>query len=107
MFEKGELKMKLKYRVKSKFRFSIFIALMLLIVYLAFTNILGYNLVSGESKEVYHHITVESGDTLWSISSKYAPAKTDIRAFIYEVSKLNDITPENLKVGDHLIIPKN
>ena len=36
--------------------------------------------------------TVSPGETLWEIAEKYCPEDMDIREYIYEIEKLNDIT---------------
>lgn len=53
----------------------------------------------------YQLIYIESGDTLWSIASKYVPDNEEIRKFIYEIRQLNDIEPSKLQPGQVLKIP--
>lgn len=51
---------------------------------------------------------VEYGDTLWSIGSKHANESTDVRQWIYEVEKLNDIDNALIYPGDviDIYVPK-
>ena len=47
--------------------------------------------------------TVTEGETLWTIAEEYCPEDMDIRKYIYEVEKLNDITAE-LSIGQTIIL---
>ena len=48
---------------------------------------------------------VESGDSLWSISSAFIDQHSDIQAYIYEIRKLNELSTATLQVGDVLLLP--
>jgi len=48
---------------------------------------------------------VKSGDTLWDIAGIFGNEITDIRQTVYEICKLNDITPETLTAGTTIRIP--
>lgn len=54
----------------------------------------------------YVSIRVESGDTLWTIADKYVEgfnlSKTD---YIQEVCQINGISEDNIKAGDHIVVP--
>lgn len=54
----------------------------------------------------YVSIRVESGDTLWTIADEYVEgfnlSKTD---YIQEVCQINGISEDNIKAGDHIVVP--
>ena len=94
-----------KYYIASKFRFTLFITLMTIIITMSLSMLFGNTYVSGSSNKAYYAITVESGDTLWTIAEKYSDDKTDIRQFIYDISKINDLESSKILVGQKLLIP--
>lgn len=59
------------------------------------------------SKDIpqYDYVTVEEGDTLWTIASSYS-TDGDIRELIYEISKDNDINNASIYPGDIIKIAK-
>ena len=79
-----------KYRVKHKSRFIIFTVVLILLVMSAFSTITG---------------AINAGDTLWSIAEKHMDDSKDIRKFIYEIKKLNNVSADTLTAGQKLMIP--
>jgi uncharacterized protein (DUF1684 family) len=53
----------------------------------------------------YIEVEVHAGDTLWRIASKYKDEDQDIRSFIYDICKLNNVSADNLQAGDMILIP--
>ena len=51
-----------------------------------------------EANRQITEIYIKKGDTLWAIAKKHKPSFMDIREYIYEVCKLNNI--DNLYAGD-------
>ena len=66
----------------------------------------GSALASGEhtAGDAFATVTVQPGDTLWSIAGGIAP-DADPRDVVAEVSKLNMIDGGVIEVGQHLAIP--
>jgi LysM repeat protein len=66
----------------------------------------GSALASGEltSSGTFASVTVQPGDTLWSIAGEIAP-HADPRDVVAEISKLNLIDGGSIRVGQHLAIP--
>jgi nucleoid-associated protein YgaU len=50
-------------------------------------------------------ITVYPGDTLWTIAAQYR-GRTEIRRFIEEIRRLNNITDAHIHPGQVLTIPQ-
>lgn len=48
---------------------------------------------------------VTEGDSLWSIGKQYCPEYMDIRKYIHEIMKLNDMQDTTLYVNETIIIP--
>ncbi len=74
--------------------------------------VIGANVVYalGETNTVkkvnYVTVSVWTGDTLWSIANEYKPDDCDVRKFIYEIKKLNNLKGENVFAGQDLKIPQ-
>jgi LysM repeat protein len=95
-----------KYKVKDikKFKRFMFISILLLSM-ITFTSILTLNAYSKDIPQ-FDYVSVQHGDTLWSIAKDYASNK-DIREVIYEISKLNNIHNATIHPGDIIKIPLN
>ncbi|SEG06093.1 LysM domain-containing protein [Paenibacillus sp. UNC499MF] len=51
-------------------------------------------------------VIVQRGDTLWSIAANQAPEGSDVRAYIYKLRKINDLSAGDvLKAGDVIKLP--
>lgn len=62
-------------------------------------------LASGEANKAhFHYVTISSGQTLWSLASKYAK-NTDPRDWIASVVDLNNLNTNNLQPGQRLALP--
>ncbi|MBO4338051.1 MAG: LysM peptidoglycan-binding domain-containing protein [Lachnospiraceae bacterium] len=59
------------------------------------------------SKKCYTNITVQKGDTLWSIAKEYTDgSNASVRAMVDEIKEINKIAfYEPIKSGERLIIP--
>ena len=93
--------MKRHYHLKNRKRFfSILIILSVLLSTILFaTSAYGYE------GQQYETITVQSGDTLWSIAEKYCRSG-DIRKYIYEIKKANHLSSSAIFAGDELLVPQ-
>ena len=53
----------------------------------------------------YKSITIEQGDSLWSIAEEYCTdAYEDTRDYIDELKELNGLTSETIHEGQHLVV---
>ncbi len=59
------------------------------------------------SYKYYTQITVESGDTLWSIAKEHMDEEhySGVNAYIKEVCTINGCKADSIKSGQNLIIP--
>lgn len=94
-----------KYRVKSKFRFTLFLTILMLCVITTSTTLLGFNNAGGTSMNQYTAVRVELGDTIWEIASEYGPDNQDVRKTIHQICELNEIQADDLKAGQHILVP--
>ena len=92
------------YRISSRFRFIAFVTMSIILFTLMFNLI--FAISTAQSETIYDpiYISVESGDTLWSIAETYMP-DTDTREAVYMISELNDLNSGNISVGMTLEIP--
>lgn len=97
-----------RYKVKdiNKFKRFMFLSILLISI-LVFTSTLTLNAYSKDIPQ-YNYITVEEGDTLWTIASNYTEkSNTDIRKLVYEISYENNIYNASIYPGDVIRVPMN
>lgn len=94
-----------RYRVKNRVRFACFIVISLLMVCTVANTLLGFNDATALTKDQYIEITVEPGDTLWTIADEYMSDDTDPRESVYMICEANDISADQLYAGQTLKIP--
>ena len=50
-------------------------------------------------------VTVQQGDTLWSIAKEYKPDGKDLRDYVYEIADNNGIDDCNIYCGQVIYVP--
>jgi LysM repeat protein len=50
-------------------------------------------------------VVVEQGDTLWDIAKAYAPFGTDVRHYVEQIKRANQLTGSTLQIGKKLKLP--
>ena len=62
---------------------------------------------SNTSYKYYKSITIENGDTLWSIAQEYMDDKyyDSINEYINEIKRMNTLNNDDITYGQHLIVP--
>lgn len=58
------------------------------------------------SAQRYATVTVQPGDTLWSIAASHTSANGDIQTSIDRISETNHLSASTLQPGQHLRIPQ-
>ncbi|MHA7986969.1 LysM peptidoglycan-binding domain-containing protein [Rathayibacter sp. CAU 1779] len=58
----------------------------------------------GTSSTAFHHVTVRSGDSLWSIAERLAP-QSDPRDVVAAIVDLNGLQSSVLQSGQQLAVP--
>lgn len=99
--------MKRKYVIVNKKRFYTFIILSLLLLMVLFTFIVSTTKSHSQNEQIYNEYRVGKGDTLWKISKYYSDDNKDIRQFIYEIQKINQMETSAIYEGDIIKIPVN
>jgi LysM repeat protein len=71
----------------------------------------GFTLGRGSSQAATHHVplahhtvTVQAGDTLWSVAARVAP-HADPRDIVAEISSLNRLSSTVVEPGEQLVVP--
>ncbi|MFA7196293.1 MAG: LysM peptidoglycan-binding domain-containing protein [Anaerovoracaceae bacterium] len=96
-----------KYRIRSSFRFTVSMAFLIVSFIWITGSFYGYFDATSIEKMEFREYKVQTGDTLWDIAKEYGSEKTDCRQTIYEISKINQVTPETLYAGSTILIPAN
>ncbi|MBP1925321.1 hypothetical protein J2Z76_001180 [Sedimentibacter acidaminivorans] len=97
-----------RYKVvdMNKFKRFIFISVLLISIVL-FTLLFTIKVYSKDIPQ-YNYITVEEGDTIWSIASNYLDkSDMEIRELVYVISNENNIYNASIYPGDVIKIPMN
>ena len=97
--------MKKTLKVKSRVRFTAFVLIMLFAVTGLFNTMLGLNDALGLTKQEYIEVSINSGDTLWTIAEQYMPSDMDIRKAVHIIKNVNDIDSQ-LQPGQTILIPE-
>lgn len=90
-----------KFMKKNKFTKIIVIMAIICLIIFPFAH------KANSAKQIkYTKIVVCSGDTLWTIASEYTDQKGDIREFIYNIKKINNLNSALITPGQELLIPE-
>ncbi|MCP3775655.1 LysM peptidoglycan-binding domain-containing protein [Paenibacillus sp. MZ04-78.2] len=54
---------------------------------------------------VQAYVVVHQGDTLWSIASSHAAKGQDLRAYVFQLRKLNNLKNVTIYEGQKLLLP--
>lgn len=92
-----------RYKIINKGRFLLFLSIPVIII---FSILFGMKVnARNETGSTFESIYVEEGDSLWSISNKYAPKNMDIRLYIDNVMEINELETVMLRPGQMLNVP--
>ncbi|NLX64462.1 MAG: LysM peptidoglycan-binding domain-containing protein [Clostridiaceae bacterium] len=94
--------MRRRYRLKNKRRFAAFIIFIVMVT--VFTGMIANAGTTSNVKQEYKTVKVKNGDTLWEIASAHKNNK-DIREYIYDMKKLNNLQSDIIHAGQILLLP--
>ena len=87
-------------RIVNKKRFILAIMILIALIITLFSN------CSAVKKVETEDLVVSTGDTLWSIACEYKKDGQDVREYIYELRKLNNLENCTIYPGQELKIIK-
>ena len=94
-----------RYRLKSESRFTLFMVLMIILLVMSVNSFLGFYSAKSFTEQQYIEVEIMYGDTLWDIAKTYMADYDDTRKSVYMLAQLNDISPNELKEGQVLLVP--
>jgi len=92
-----------KYKIINKFRFYLFVTSLLIFMFIVFYSFKAD--AEGLSKVEVEAVYIETGDTLWSISEKFAGNKMDIRKHVDKIIEYNNLKSSTIKPGQLIYVP--
>ncbi len=52
----------------------------------------------------YTSITIEYGDSLWSIAEQYCETQEEMSSYVQEIKKINGLSQETIHAGNSLVV---
>ncbi len=90
-----------RYALKNKRRFYLF---MIIVIITVSSSALAAGVQGADTDDRYISVVVETGDTLWDLAREYKTSG-DLRQYIREVEKINNLTDSLIYEGDVLKMP--
>jgi nucleoid-associated protein YgaU len=90
-----------RYVLKNRRRFYIFVIMVTIVISF---SALAAAVNGADTGDEYISVIVESGDTLWDLAREYK-SSGDLRQYIREVEKINNLTDSLIYEGDILKMP--
>ena len=95
--------MKKRLIIKSKLRFFTFI-LVAVTILTGSCGLVSAKCAAANNQDLIS-VNIHAGDTLWNIACEYVSEGTDVREYVYDICKLNDITADELYTGMTIQLP--
>ena len=93
-----------KYKIINKFRFFLFLVSVLIVTYVIYYSFLIAN-AEGITEYRVQPVYIQEGDTLWAICKEYLKDDMDIRQYIDEVIRYNNLKSAMIKPGQIIFLP--
>ena len=90
-----------RYVLKNRSRFYVFIIVMTILLSCMF---FAATVNGAETNKAFTAVTVQRGDTLWNLAKEYNGGG-DIRNYIHEIQKVNNLTGGEIFEGDVIKMP--
>ncbi len=86
----------------------VMLSLIFIFIIVLWAVVLGnFNSYADKEKDInYYELTVNYGDSMWSIAKKITPDNMDIRNTIYIICDYNDLETEEIYAGQVLKVPE-
>ncbi|WP_206458109.1 cell division suppressor protein YneA [Anaerovorax sp. IOR16] len=94
-----------KYRIVSKSRFTVFMSLFFILLIVIMNSLFGFYQSDSLTQTNYMEIQIQDGDTLWNLAKEFGPAHQDLRAVVYEICMINQISADCIYPGQSILIP--
>jgi hypothetical protein len=91
-------------RLTRRGRIVVVLMLMLILVTAGFTLGRGSSQAVGNHRPVQHTVTVEAGESLWSVAARIAP-HADPRLVVADIQSLNHLSSATVVPGQQLVVP--
>lgn len=91
-------------RLTRRGRVVLTLLMMVGLVVAGFTLGRGSSQAAGRVHHVQHTVTVQAGDTLWSVAERVAP-HADTREVVAEIQSLNKLASAMVEPGEQLVVP--
>ncbi len=91
-------------RLTRRGRIAVVALLMLILVAAGLSLGHGSSQAAGRHHPIQHTVTVEAGETLWSVAARIAP-HADPRLVVADITSLNDLATAVVEPGQQLIVP--
>lgn len=99
---------KIYYKVVKPARFYTFVALLLILLFFGMFKLINEPIAfagQGTQTDLETYV-VQKGDTLWHIAEEKNSQNIDIRQFVHEIKRFNNIEDSKIYPGDIIVYPQ-
>ena len=106
--KKNRVSRKRRVRAKAARFFTALVVISIIVCVILFANKNQAHAVEGtdtvQLNKYYKTITIQPGDTLWSIAGEYKLSSCSTKDYVEELMVMNDLSSDNITAGMKLII---